>query len=105
MIKPGRCHGCSLRHISSIDGESEATLDLVMDQTPESHPSPRLPWDFHPALTEDRLRLCARLLANARRDALACDLRDGRRQLVRRLPGLCLRPAPAAARRRVWHAR
>jgi hypothetical protein len=42
-----------------------------MDQTPESHPSPRLPWDFHPALTEDRLRLCARLLANARRDALA----------------------------------
>ena len=42
-----------------------------MDQTPESHPSPRLPWDFHPALTEERLRLCARLLANARRDALA----------------------------------
>jgi hypothetical protein len=42
-----------------------------MDQTPESHPSPRLPWDFHAALTEERLRLCARLLANARRDALA----------------------------------
>jgi hypothetical protein len=34
-------------------------------------PPPRLPWDFHPALTEERLRLCARLLANARRDALA----------------------------------
>ena len=34
-------------------------------------PSPRLPWEFHPALTEDRLRLCARLLANARRDAVA----------------------------------
>src|SRR3954451_2904663 len=33
-------------------------------------PSP-LPWDFHPALPEDRLRICARLLANARRDALA----------------------------------
>ena len=32
---------------------------------------PRLPWQFHPALTEDRLRLCARLLANARRDAVA----------------------------------
>src|SRR5215213_6311735 len=31
----------------------------------------RLPWDFHPALTEDRLRIGARLLANARRDALA----------------------------------
>ncbi|MCB4825384.1 hypothetical protein [Roseicella aerolata] len=32
---------------------------------------PRLPWDLHPALTEDRLRVCARMLANARRDALA----------------------------------
>jgi hypothetical protein len=31
----------------------------------------RLPWDLHPLLTEDRLRTCARLLANARRDALA----------------------------------
>ncbi|MEN0075443.1 MAG: hypothetical protein AAGC69_13725 [Paracraurococcus sp.] len=30
-----------------------------------------MPWDFHPALTEERLRLCARMLANARRDALA----------------------------------
>ncbi len=48
---------------------------------PESQPSPlhpypplpssRLPWDIHPALTEERLRLCARLLANAKRDALA----------------------------------
>src|SRR3954470_4262733 len=34
-------------------------------------PPPRLPWDFHPALTEERLRLCARMLANPRRDALA----------------------------------
>src|SRR3954447_20486617 len=37
-------------------------------------PSPlpsRLPWDFRPALTEDRLRICARMLAHARRDALA----------------------------------
>jgi hypothetical protein len=33
--------------------------------------APRLPWEFHPALTEDRLRFCARLLANARRDAVA----------------------------------
>lgn len=44
---------------------------------PAEHPTPasaqpsRLPWDFHPALTEERLRLCARMLANARRDALA----------------------------------
>jgi hypothetical protein len=37
---------------------------------PPSPPS-RLPWDFHPALTEERLRICARMLANARRDALA----------------------------------
>src|SRR5690349_24810482 len=38
---------------------------------PTSPPSSRLPWNFHPALSKDRLRLCARLLANARRDALA----------------------------------
>jgi hypothetical protein len=30
-----------------------------------------MPWDIHPALSEDRLRICARMLANARRDALA----------------------------------
>lgn len=36
-----------------------------------SPPPSRLPWDFHPALTEDRLRICARILVNARRDALA----------------------------------
>ena len=33
-------------------------------------PSRRLPWDIHPALSEDRLRVCARLLAHARRDAI-----------------------------------
>ena len=33
-------------------------------------PSAVLPWDIHPALTEDRLRVCASLLANARRDAV-----------------------------------
>ena len=40
---------------------------------PAVPPSPptRLPWDFHPALTEERLRICARMLAHARRDALA----------------------------------
>ena len=41
------------------------------DAPHEPEPAPRLPWEFHPALTEDRLRVCARLLANARRDALA----------------------------------
>jgi hypothetical protein len=35
-------------------------------------PAPtRPPWELHRALSEDRLRLCARVLANARRDALA----------------------------------
>lgn len=34
-------------------------------------PTKLQPWELHPALTEDRLRVCARLLANARRDALA----------------------------------
>jgi len=38
---------------------------------PPAEPPARLPWDFHPALTEERLRICARMLANARRDALA----------------------------------
>jgi hypothetical protein len=32
--------------------------------------SSRLPWDFHPALRPERLRLCARLLVSARRDAV-----------------------------------
>ena len=32
--------------------------------------SRRLPLDIHPALSEDRLRICARLLAHARRDAI-----------------------------------
>ncbi|MCB4824660.1 hypothetical protein [Roseicella aerolata] len=31
----------------------------------------RLPWDLHPALTEDRLSACARLLARGRADAVA----------------------------------
>ena len=33
-------------------------------------PASVLPWEIHPALTEDRLRTCALLLANARRDAV-----------------------------------
>ena len=32
--------------------------------------SRRPPWDIHPALSEDRLRACALLLAHARRDAV-----------------------------------
>src|ERR1700710_1516849 len=43
-------------------------MDPIMRESPTS---PRLPWELHPALTEARLRLCARLLANARRDAVA----------------------------------
>ena len=44
---------------------------LAMEHADPSPPPARLPWEFHPALTEERLRLCARMLANARRDALA----------------------------------
>lgn len=33
--------------------------------------TPRLPWSYHPALTEDRLVLAARLLVRGRNDALA----------------------------------
>ena len=43
-----------------------------MDRSAPAPPPPaRLPWEYHPALQPERLRLCARLLANARRDALA----------------------------------
>ncbi len=38
--------------------------------SPPSPATPRLPWTIHPALSEDRLKVCARLLANARRDAV-----------------------------------
>ena len=48
-----------------------SALDATETAPPRSSPPSRLPWDFHPALTEERLRLCARMLANARRDALA----------------------------------
>ena len=40
-------------------------------QTDKQMLEPPRPWDLHPALTEHRLRTCARLLANARRDAIA----------------------------------
>ena len=38
--------------------------------TPAAAVADILPWDIHPALTEDRLRVCAVLLAHARRDAV-----------------------------------
>ncbi len=44
---------------------------LCSDMEHATPPPSRLPWNFHPALTEERLRICARMLANARRDALA----------------------------------
>ena len=47
-------------------------VDSHMVDSEKNVPSaPRLPWEFHPALTEERLRICGRLLANARRDAVA----------------------------------
>ena len=47
---------------STPDGASESGPAAV---------SSRLPWELHPALTAERLQICARLLANARRDAIA----------------------------------
>ena len=53
---------------------------------PDDQPSPqalvalptsrRQPWEIQPALTEDRLRACALLLAHARRDAVRLDAYD-----------------------------
>lgn len=37
----------------------------------DAAPAARRPWDLHPALTEERLAICARLLARGRADALA----------------------------------
>ena len=51
---------------------SAVNLDSHMVDSEKNVPTaPRMPWEFHPALTEERLRICGRLLANARRDAVA----------------------------------
>lgn len=45
-----------------------------MTETGETDAAPAsraMPWDLHPSLTAERLQVCARLLANARRDAIA----------------------------------
>ncbi len=53
-------------------GDSALKIGLAHAGSSPSCPQVnRLPLQFHPALTEERLRLCARLLANTRRDALA----------------------------------
>jgi hypothetical protein len=49
----------------------DAGMEHVERPESASTAASRLPWDLHPALTEERLRLCARMLANARRDVLA----------------------------------
>src|SRR5690349_2006283 len=48
----------------------EAAATDAAATTTDASPA-RMPWELHPSLTEERLRTCARLLANARRDALA----------------------------------
>ncbi len=48
-------------------------MTLPDDQPPDQPiavPADVLPWTIHPALTEERLRVCALLLAHARRDAV-----------------------------------
>jgi hypothetical protein len=42
-----------------------------MTDEAETAPAARRPWDLHPALTEERITACARLLARGRADALA----------------------------------
>jgi len=42
-----------------------------MTDKPDAASTRRRPWDLHPALTDDRLTACARLLARGRTDALA----------------------------------
>ena len=49
---------------------SPAGVAVNDDQAACAKPG-RMPWDLHPSLTAERLRVCARLLANARRDAVA----------------------------------
>lgn len=45
----------------------------MTDESPSSGevPAPRLPWELHPSLTEERLTAAARLLARGRADAIA----------------------------------
>ncbi len=51
----------------------EATVDDARRTTDKACAAStgRRPWDLHPALTEERLAICARLLARGRADALA----------------------------------
>ena len=42
-----------------------------MTNKADAVPRARLPWELHPALTEERIIACARLLARGRTDALA----------------------------------
>ena len=46
-------------------------IDAIAAKVPEPKVAAKLPWNLHPALTAERLQVCARLLANARRDAIA----------------------------------
>ena len=69
------------RHAKSDCGTPAVIHRLVGERAgvtldSSTRPLTRLPWDFHPALTEERLRFCARLLANARRDAVALAARE-----------------------------
>jgi hypothetical protein len=44
---------------------------MTDEATTPAPPPRRFPWNLHPALTEERLAACARLLARGRADALA----------------------------------
>ena len=53
------------------DRPDPGTTAPTADPSAVPHRPQRLPWDLHPALTEERLSACARLLARGRTDALA----------------------------------
>lgn len=53
------------RYCVRMNGGTDSTTGGTMAKTG------RLPWDLHPALTEERLSACARLLARGRADAVA----------------------------------
>jgi len=46
-------------------------VDETVDDAERDEAGAKLPWELHPALTEERLSACARLLARGRADAVA----------------------------------
>ena len=79
------------RCVETAGGTGQAITPDPEQNVPSAH---RLPWEFHPASSEERLRICGRLLATARRDAVAMAAYEmGDDNSVGRVPCLRLRQA------------